>query len=172
MFEIGLAVFVIYLFFHWADELFFHSARVPARSERMLDLGNLIFFMACVSMVIWIEYSEKTRIYFGLTAVGSVVLATLGEFSYSKVQEGRTSAKENWLHSWIYIVHPFALVALGSIWPFINGVNFFLNIVLPFSTKFLHSLCLGYLVALSILFLFRLGRWAFKRNHQTDILPS
>jgi len=152
MFKLGLAVFASYFLLLCIDELWFHRKRILTKKEKWSHRVDLILLLSCVATVLFFEYSDKTRIVFGILALLSILSITKDEVSHAS----SCSGSELWIHSLIFLSHPLMLITLGAIWPVIDGVSFFLNVVIPFTTHHLRPLCYGYLLSLTGLLIFQI----------------
>lgn len=100
----GLAMFF--------DEFYFHRKRGLPLWERIghpLDTLSVFFCYLFLSLA---EFSETNLYtYIALCAL-SCLLITKDEFVHTKLCD----AKENWLHSVLFILHPITFLSAGFIW--------------------------------------------------------
>ncbi|MGE0616556.1 MAG: hypothetical protein AB7P04_13050 [Bacteriovoracia bacterium] len=159
MFFLGVIVFGGSLALAWVDEIKFHRPRARVGTLTALEARQHVFdslaLGICVIFVYFVEYSASRRLIYVLLALATALAVTRDELNHHH----GCSRAELWLHSLRYLYYPLLLTFLGILWPFIDGVNFLLKIVLPFSVKMLRPLCLGYLSAIALLIAYQSWFW-------------
>ncbi len=100
----GLAMFF--------DEFYFHRKRGLPLWEKIGHPLDTLSVLACYSFIYFQPPTAMNmNIYIALCAF-SCVLITKDEFIHTKLCE----AKENWLHSVLFVLHPVTFLAAGIIW--------------------------------------------------------
>lgn len=108
------------------DELYFHRKRGLPRWERIghpLDTLSVLFCYLFLNL--FNPSAFNMNIYIGL-CVFSCLFVTKDEVVHTE----KCEAKENWLHSLLFILHPIAFFAAGTLWQRGIGPNFLFALVL------------------------------------------
>ncbi len=100
----GLAMFV--------DEFYFHRNRGLPLWERIgHPLDSLTVFLCYLFLYLQPPTQANMYIYIGLCAFSSIFV-TKDEFIHTQ----HCSAKENWLHAVLFVLHPITFLAAGIVW--------------------------------------------------------
>lgn len=100
----GLAMFF--------DELYFHRKRgLPLWEKIGHPIDSLSVFFCYLYLYLQTPTINNLYVYIGLSAF-SCVLVTKDEFVHTE----KCEAKENWLHAFLFILHPITFLAAGLIW--------------------------------------------------------
>lgn len=139
MFVAGMTLFALLALTTVLDQVFFHRHRAMAPAERWTRWANPLFWTAAHLTAAFLPYSETTKplLYgFGVLLVGLLIKEeyTLG----AELTRG-----ERALHAFGIFLTPLAFGLVAGIWPFVNGVSFFVGMVLPFGTDGLKQLMIG-----------------------------
>jgi hypothetical protein len=102
----GLAMFF--------DEFYFHRKRGLGLWERLGHPIDTLSVLACYLFVIKLPLTKINLIIFLILTIFSCLLVTKDEFEHKKFCD----AKENWLHSVLFVLHPISFLSLGLIWAF------------------------------------------------------
>ena len=94
------------------DEIYFHRRRGLPLWER---IGHPIDSLSVLLCYGFIYFKDPTTfniyIYLGLSSF-SCLLVTKDEFVHTE----RCEARENWLHAFLFILHPISFLCAGIIW--------------------------------------------------------
>ncbi len=94
------------------DEFYFHHKRGLPLWERIGHPIDTLSVFSCYLFISLAEFNETNLyIYIGLCAF-SCLLVTKDEFVHTE----HCDAKENWLHSVLFILHPITFLSAGYIW--------------------------------------------------------
>ncbi|MFZ3229713.1 MAG: hypothetical protein WA160_05885 [Pseudobdellovibrio sp.] len=94
------------------DEFYFHRKRGLPLWERIgHPIDSFSVFLCYFFIYLRPANEENLYIYVGLCAF-SCLLITKDEFVHTQQCE----AKENWLHSILFVLHPITFLAAGIIW--------------------------------------------------------
>jgi hypothetical protein len=94
------------------DEFYFHHKRGLPLWERLGHPLDTLTVLACFSFVLLNEATkENIMIYIGL-ALFSCLFITKDEF----IHHEESNAKEQWLHSVLFVLHPITLLVLSLYW--------------------------------------------------------
>ncbi len=96
------------------DEFYFHHKRGLGKWESIGHPIDSIFFFAVFIFCILFSYSESLNIAFITLSIFSTLIITKDEWVHTE----QSSAKENWLHAMLFIIHPLALIGLYYAWRF------------------------------------------------------
>ena len=94
------------------DELYFHSKRGLGRWERWGHPIDTISVLIPTSITLKFPFNETFESLFIILAVLSCLIVTKDEFVHSKECE----PAEQWLHSVLFILHPFVFLSLWWFW--------------------------------------------------------
>ncbi len=107
-----LVPFALQGFAMFFDEFYFHHKRGLPLWERIGHPIDTLSVFSCYLFISLAEFNETNLyIYTGLCAL-SCLLVTKDEF----VHTTHCDAKENWLHSILFILHPITFLSAGIIW--------------------------------------------------------
>ena len=107
-----LSAFLLQGLILFIDEFFFHRKRGLPLWEKVGHPLDSFSVVVCYSFLYFFEYSKTTLIIYICLAMFSCVLITKDEVTHKE----QASARENWLHSLLFILHPVPLVAAGLLW--------------------------------------------------------
>ncbi len=94
------------------DEFYFHRQRGLPLWERIGHPLDTLTVLACYLFLVFCPVSiTNINIYIGLCAF-SCLFITKDEFIHTE----KCDAKENWLHSVLFILHPITFMSAGFIW--------------------------------------------------------
>jgi hypothetical protein len=95
------------------DEAYFHRARGLPRWERVGHPLDTLTVAACFACVLFTPPSALGwKVYVALAAF-STLFVTKDEFVHARL----CTAKEHWLHSLLFILHPVVFFGLADLWP-------------------------------------------------------
>lgn len=104
--------FVLQALAMFFDEFHFHRRRGLPRWERIgHPLDSLTVLICYLFIAVQAPTTAAIYIYAGLSFFSSVFV-TKDEFVHSKLCD----AKENWLHAFLFILHPITFLCAGIIW--------------------------------------------------------
>jgi hypothetical protein len=134
----GVAIFL--------DETIFHYKRGLPRWEKIGHPLDTLSLLLCILFAIFMPFSwDYVKVYTGLS-IFSCLMVTKDEFIHKEHCPGA----ENWLHAFLFLLHPINLLVIGFIWASQSvvvpeWVSFFLDN--PFALQaFLYSLATGVFV--------------------------
>ncbi len=94
------------------DEIYFHRKRGLPIWERVgHPLDSLSVFLCYLFIYLQSPTPTHIYIYVGLCAF-SCLLVTKDEFVHTE----KCEARENWLHAFLFILHPITFLCAGLIW--------------------------------------------------------
>jgi hypothetical protein len=94
------------------DEFYFHQKRGLPLWERIGHPLDTLSVLACYGFIFYFPYSESNlNIFIGLAAF-SCLLITKDEFVHTTI----CTAKENWLHAVLFVLHPITFLCAGVVW--------------------------------------------------------
>lgn len=109
MIPFGLQAVVMFI-----DEFYFHRKRGLPKWEKIgHPLDSLTVFICYLYLSMQSQSLNHLMIYIGLCSF-SCLFITKDEFVHSELCE----AKENWLHSLLFVLHPVTFFCAGIIWFF------------------------------------------------------
>ncbi len=104
------------------DEIYFHYKRGLPLWERIGHPLDTLTVISALSYICLVPYSPfALKIYIGIS-VFSCVFVTKDEF----VHKHYSPAAENWLHAFLFLLHPIVLTIAGWIWRSFPELMFFL----------------------------------------------
>ncbi len=140
------------------DEGVFHVRRGLPRWERIGHPLDTLSVLACMGFVLFIPFSVKALIVYGILAAFSSFLITKDEF----VHKEHCTAAEQWLHAVLFVLHPMTLITAAFIWPVTQGVE-----VSPWIASWLSAPCklksflYTQFIAMSSFLLYQIFFWNF-----------
>lgn len=94
------------------DEFYFHRKRGLPLWEKLGHPLDSFSVLCCYIFLFLFEYSASHLwVYVGLCVISSLLI-TKDEF----VHKQKCVAKENWLHAFLFVLHPIAFLAAGILW--------------------------------------------------------
>lgn len=94
------------------DEFYFHRKRGLETWERVGHPIDTLSVLACfVFLSLQTPSTQNINIYIAL-CVFSCLLITKDEFVHTE----KCEAKENWLHSILFLLHPITFISAGFLW--------------------------------------------------------
>ena len=94
------------------DELYFHKKRGLGLWEKIGHPLDTLTVIVCFIFIITNTYSENTLYIFMGLAFFSSVFVTKDEFVHTELCE----ARENWLHAFLFILHPMCFISAAYLW--------------------------------------------------------
>ena len=113
------------------DEFYFHHRRGLGKWESWGHPIDSLLFLSCFLYAYFFSYSETNEMVFWLLSILSCLVITKDEFIHTK----QSSALENYLHAFLFILHPLALLVLYKFWVIEN--RFFILIQILIITLFM-----------------------------------
>jgi hypothetical protein len=100
----GIAMFFDEFYFH-------HKRRLPLWEIIGHPIDSLSVFLCYLFLFLNVPTEMNMKIYTALCAF-SCILITKDEFIHTE----KCDAKENWLHSLLFVLHPITFLSAGIIW--------------------------------------------------------
>ena len=94
------------------DELYFHKKRGLGLWEKIGHPLDTLTVIICFAYIILNTYSEKNIYIFMGLAFFSSMFVTKDEFVHTELCE----ARENWLHAFLFILHPMCFISAAYLW--------------------------------------------------------
>jgi len=165
MWWLALIPFAIQALAIFFDEVVFHIQRGLPKWERIGHPLDTFTVLVCMSFVIWVPFSSMNLLFYGLLATFSTIFITKDEFVHNE----HCPATEQWLHAFLFILHPITLICAGFIWPVVQDVE-----VAPWIHSWLNNKAIlglflkGQFVIMSLFMLYQIIYWNFiyARNQQ------
>ncbi len=145
------------------DEVYFHLRRGLPKWERIGHPLDTLSFLLCLYFCLWMPFSDtNVSIYIAL-AIISCILVTKDEF----VHTHHCPAQENWLHAFLFILHPITLIITGCMWPVLQGqeVPHWLNAFIC-DKEMLSYILTGQAIFITLFFFYQIIFWNFIWNEQ------
>lgn len=95
-----------------ADEAFFHRHRALPLWERIGHPLDTFSMLVCLMIPVFFSPHRLSILAFGGLGLVSCLLVTKDEHVHAQ----HCHWKEHWLHALLFLVHPVALIAIGSVW--------------------------------------------------------
>ncbi len=128
------------------DELYFHKKRGLGLWEKLGHPLDTLTVIVCFAYIITNTYSENNLyIFMGLSFFSSVFV-TKDEFVHTELCD----AKENWLHAFLFILHPICFISAAYLWK----NNLYMNFII------------GQLVLLTIVMFYQIFYWSLSWKKQ------
>lgn len=140
------------------DESYFHVKRGLPKWERIGHPIDTFCFLICLLFTLWMPFTEfNLKVYIAL-AVVSCIMVTKDEF----VHTHHCPALENWLHAFLFILHPITLIVACCMWPVIQGqeVPVWLTHLFCEPTQ-LYRILLGQALFITLFFFYQIIFWNF-----------
>jgi len=138
------------------DEVIFHLKRGLPRWERIGHPLDTLSVAACLFFAPFVPYSlEYIKFYVALGIV-SCLMITKDEF----VHKHHCPAAEQWLHALLFVNHSVMIMAIGLMWPRIQGADS--PVWLPYSEP-LYTFLEVQGILLVVFFLYQVVYWNFVR---------
>ncbi len=99
------------------DEGYFHIRRGLPKWERIGHPIDTLSVLLCMGFVLFVPFSAKALWIYCALSILSTLLVTKDEF----VHKHHCPAAENWLHAFLFTLHPITLISAGFIWPIVQG---------------------------------------------------
>ncbi|MBM3207816.1 MAG: hypothetical protein FJZ57_04340 [Chlamydiae bacterium] len=112
MLYILLIPFILQAILMLIDEAFFHLRRGLPRWERIGHPIDTLSFIVCLLVTQFFPCTTATLLWYIVLALASCLLITKDEF----VHKHHCPVGEQWIHSVLFVNHPFMLTALALIW--------------------------------------------------------
>jgi len=117
MWFLALLPFFLQALCIFIDEGYFHHKRGLPKWERIGHPLDTFSVILCMGWVVFVPFSlTALKIYIAL-AIFSCVLVTKDEF----VHKHHCPASENWLHAFLFMLHPITLAISSFIWITLHG---------------------------------------------------
>ncbi len=113
------------------DEFYFHHKRGLGKWESWGHPIDSFLFLSCFLYAYFFSYSKENEMFFWILSILSCLIITKDEFIHAK----QSSAPENYLHAFLFILHPLALLVLYRFWSLEN--SFFILIQILIITFFM-----------------------------------
>lgn len=94
------------------DELYFHRKRGLGLWEKIGHPLDTLTVIACYLFLYFASFTTENMLIFASLAFFSSVFVTKDEFIHSKLCE----PAENWLHAFLFILHPICFLSAALIW--------------------------------------------------------
>lgn len=107
-----LSAFLLQGLILFIDEFFFHRKRGLPLWEIVGHPLDSLSVVVCYGYLYFFDYGPTTAVIYILLAIFSCVLITKDEV----IHAAQASARENWLHSLLFILHPVPLIGAGLLW--------------------------------------------------------
>lgn len=101
------------------DEIYFHVKRGLPKWERIGHPIDTFSVLLCMIWVLVVPFSSEALKIYCFLAIFSCVMVTKDEF----IHKHYCPASENYLHAFLYILHPITLTCVGFIWPAISNIE-------------------------------------------------
>lgn len=105
-----LGIWIIQGFLMTVDEFYFHHKRGLKKWERVGHPIDTFLFLLC--FVYTLTFPPSELLGFGILSILSTLIITKDEFIHTEECEGT----ENFLHAFLFILHPLALMGLFFAW--------------------------------------------------------
>lgn len=102
------------------DEFYFHHKRGLGLWESLGHPLDTLTVIAAFAVIFFFPASEAFKVLFVGLSIFSCVFVTKDEFVHAKL----CSWKENWVHAFLFMVHPALFVTAFFIWTNGGGSNF------------------------------------------------
>jgi hypothetical protein len=106
------APFILQVIAMAIDELVFHRARGLPRWERIGHPLDTLSVIGCFAWTLFAPFEETALAAYGAFAVASCLLVTKDE----PVHAVHCTAKEQWLHAVLFLLHPIVLASAAILW--------------------------------------------------------
>ncbi|MCO4754873.1 MAG: hypothetical protein KC478_10360 [Bacteriovoracaceae bacterium] len=126
------------------DEFYFHRRRGLGRWERIGHPIDTAVFLSCFIYPLLFEHNDKAAISYMALALISTLIITKDEWVHHK----ECNLIEQWLHTFLFIIHPIAIFATYLCWSSSNLFPVYLQACLIFS-----------------FLIYQIYFWNFRRNH-------
>lgn len=113
MWVFALAPFLLQAIAIGFDEVYFHWKRGLPKWERLGHPLDTFSLLACLAMAVFFPFSVGAFQIYCVLAVISCLMVTKDEF----VHKDHCCGAENWLHAFMFILHPITLAIIALIWP-------------------------------------------------------
>lgn len=112
--------FVLQLFWIGVDEFYFHHKRSLPKWERIGHPFDTITVLACLFWTIFVPPTARTvPIYVGLS-----IFSCLFILKDEGVHRQYCEPIEDWLHVFLFTLHPVVLISAGFLWPALHAQAF------------------------------------------------
>jgi hypothetical protein len=146
------------------DEFIYHHRRGLPAWERLGHPVDTLFFLSCPLFLLWAEPSATSAwVYLGL-AVTSTLIITKDEAVHSKA----CCAKEQWLHSLLFVLHPIILGILALLWFLGAGAleSPLMMTEVGESADWIRTFLMGYVLTISAFGVYQLVYWNWFRKEE------
>lgn len=154
-FILPFALQALIIFF---DEFYFHIKRGLPLWERIGHPLDTLSVVTCMGWILYAPYTlENLKIYCFL-AIFSCIFITKDEF----VHKHFCPAFENYLHAFLFILHPICLLSAGLIWPILHSSpssKWLIDLV--DKPEILSSFLHGQMVVMSLFCFYQIVYWNF-----------
>lgn len=149
------ALFGLHALLFAVDEFKYHRARKRSTREKWGYPLDLLITATLAAYVMIVPYGE-----FPMAPALILVLAALFSMLKNESQyEAPLTQGERTVHLAIALLQPLCVLLLSSLWPVLRGVNFMVGAMLPFDTRELWPIFIGYAAALGGLGVYGMTRF-------------
>lgn len=151
----AISVFAIQALLMMFDEFYFHWNRVVPRFERIGHPIDTFFVLLCYFCIAFLDLNKRNLIIYTVLAVISCICIVKDE----AIHKQYCSAKEQFIHALLFVLHPIILFALFLCWPSVKGTTFE---IFTFQSEFLNKVFYLQLILSSFFFFYQIIYWNFK----------
>lgn len=146
------------------DEIYFHLKRGLPRWERIGHPLDTLSLLICLLFILFVPFSQMSLKIYSALALLSCVLVTKDEF----VHKHHCPAAENWVHAFLFLLHPLILIASALFWPAIHNETSF-SWIAPYlpANSLLTLLFTFYTISISFFFIYQVIFWNFVWKEKT-----
>jgi hypothetical protein len=139
------------------DEFYFHHKRGLPRWERIGHPLDTFSVLICIGFVLFVPFSWNALSGFATLAFLSCLFVTKDEFVHKEL----CGAKEQWLHSILFVTHPMAFVSAGFLWAYSDPIqaNMMLSAFPSLKGVDARLLLTGHMSVLSIFAVYQIVYW-------------
>ena len=143
------------------DEFVYHRRRGLPRWERIGHPIDTASILGPLFYVLNTDFSSRSLTIFAFMALASCLLVTKDEFVHAELCD----AKEQWLHSVLFVLHPLLFVTVGTLW-FLESIG--ASPVPTFIT--FRTLIAGQAAFMSAVMVYQIIYWGFLWQSQSPQL--
>lgn len=94
------------------DEIYCHRRRGLSQLEKLSHVVDSSLLLITFVFALYVNPTANSEIQFFVLSAISTVAITKDEWIHARESDGL----EQWLHAWLFIVHPLVLVSLWQVW--------------------------------------------------------